>query len=262
MLSARCALMGALCLCAPSATFAGFTPINPPVGEDTHREILSFIYGGNFQPTGAHNLDFTNGQITAVRIDDFPDPQPGRAPLFEPLNIIGENGSDDQTWFADYRVASAEAKFAVYDQNFGYFAGPAGGSYTMLFDQTGWGYQVQGDADLTRLAGQILRWGRGGEGRILSSKPSDNADGRDHMVTYRIEFNQIPSLDQPPQPQFQLTTWLLFWEDKFEGEQLADFDFNDLVVEVKALPIPEPATISGLLLGGAAMGLTRSRRRK
>jgi hypothetical protein len=252
-----CAASLCACVWPASRAFAGFTNINQPYpGEESHGQIFSAVYGGSFTRTGLLSLDFTNGVITAIRIDDFVDPEPDRAPQFDPhLIVVGDTGGDDQTWLANYRVASAEAKFAMYSQNFGYFEGASGGSYVKLFDQTGQGYTVGGDADLSRLAGQVLRWGRGGEGRIFSSKPSDNSDSRDHMVTYRIE-GLAEILGAPA----GLTTWLMFWEDKFKNEEGADFDFNDLVVEVQALPIPEPASAGLLLLACTSTVLGRSRR--
>src|SRR4051812_35759078 len=54
---------------APTAR-AAFTTVNPPVGEETHAEILSHIYGGTFHATGVGNHDYTNGSITAERVED------------------------------------------------------------------------------------------------------------------------------------------------------------------------------------------------
>ncbi|HEY7090824.1 MAG TPA: PEP-CTERM sorting domain-containing protein [Tepidisphaeraceae bacterium] len=237
------------CAAAPRAAWAGYTPINPPpFGEDTHQEILSQIYGGTFVPLG---LDFTNGTVTATRVEDFTDPGEAKTPL----QLVTSFGSDDQLWQSDFRFACAEAKFAVYKQDFGYFDGLTDNTYHKLFDQDGLDYNVTGDADLSSLSGKLLRWGRGGEDRVLSSRPSDNADGRDHMVTYLItgldEPGTLPSLRS--QPPANLKRWLIFFEDKFQGEQGADFDYNDLVVEITAtqVAIPEPASaVSVAMLGG------------
>jgi hypothetical protein len=239
--------------CSISAR-AGFTPINPPpFGEDTHQEIFSAVYGGNFVPTGALNLDFTNGTITATRVEDFVDPTLSLS-RFEPLSLINSYGSDDQIWQADFQFASAEAKFAVFQQKFGYFLGLDGNEYHNLFDQTGLIYNVQGESSLAEVSGQVIRWARAGEDRIVSSRPSDNADGMDHMVTYQITGVDQPVIIDGQQVRGQqnnLIRWLVFFEDKFQGEQLFDFDYNDLVVEITATtPIPEPGIAMPLVLAG------------
>ncbi len=242
---------------ATTPVFAAFTPVNPPpYGDDTHREVLSVVYGGNFQPVPG-TLDLSNGSLVAVRIDDYQQSVPTGPEQIAPTNLVGgPMGSDDQFWQADFRLASAEAIFGVYRQEFGYFDGISGGNYVKLFDQTGYGYNVDGSADLSSLSGHVLRWARGGENRVLSSLPSDNADGLDHMVTYRID-------GLADARNLGMSTWVLMWEDKYPWEQNADFDYEDMVVQIKAMPIPEP-TMAGLLLAGALLGIStfRGKRRR
>jgi len=248
---------------APTAR-AAFTTVNPPVGEETHAEILSHIYGGTFHATGVGNHDYTNGSITAERVEDSTVSTTNLSTGVSNI-VVGNPTPDDQLWLADYKLASAKAKYAVYNQEFGYYDGAAGGTYTKLFDQTGWGYNVNGDADLSRLSGHLLRWARGGESRVVSSQQIDNADAMDHMVTYHIVANSPTqalagtTLKVPPA---SVETWLLFWEDKFKNEALADFDFNDLVVEVQASAIPEPTSLASLAaIGLMGMGMSRKRSR-
>jgi len=261
-----CAAAAALIVAGASTARATFTTVNPPTGEETHAEILSHIYGGTFHATGLANHDYTNGSITAERVEDA-------TVSTQNLNtglsnvVVGNPTPDDQLWLADYKLASAKAKYAVYNQEFGYYDGAVGGTYTKLFDQTGWGYNVNGDADLSRLSGHLLRWARGGEARVVSSQQFDNADAMDHMVTYNFVNNtptQPVSLDTTLKvPPSEVESWLLFWEDKFKNEALADFDFNDLVVEVKASAIPEPTSLASLAaVGLMGAGMTRKRSRK
>ena len=244
---------------------AGFTPINsPPLGEDTHQAIFSAVYGGSFVQNG---LDYSNGAITAYRVEDFTDANFDLSDIqsLVPENAQGVLNADDQLWQADFQLASAEAKFAAFQQRFGYYDGLADTTYHELFEQTGYAYDVAGSADITALAGKTIRWARGGEDRIVSSRPMDNADLQDHMVTYLIvDQNQNPPEQTPTVGRGaspRTLTWLLFWEDKFLGEQLADFDFNDLVVEITAAEseiVPEPASGAFLLAG---LLLARQRRR-
>src|SRR5829696_2712749 len=58
-----------LCVAAPAR--AGFSSIStPPTREQDQAQILSHAYGGTFTPSGNN---FTNGTITAVRVDDSAD---------------------------------------------------------------------------------------------------------------------------------------------------------------------------------------------
>jgi len=225
---------------------AEFTTINsPPPNEQSHQQILSRLYGGTFVAGPEGSYSYSNGSIFAERIEDE---------LFgtesdEPLDMASTGGDGtDQFWNANFTFASAEAKFAAYEQTFGYRLGTEGGTFQQLFQLSGSGYSVQGDADLSGISGQTIRWGRGGQGRFLSSRNSDNTDAHDHMVTYQI-------LDAPDGGLAQLT-WLVFWEDRFVNEP-SDLDYNDLVVEIKANVIPEPAGITLLALG--MLGLKRRR---
>jgi hypothetical protein len=250
-----CLLLG---ICATSA-LADFSTINqPPTAESGHAGIFSNAFGGTFTANG---LDYSNGNgISAVRIEDTFNPSL-TPKATSPLSITGDVGNDDQVWLADYQSASAEAIFAAFNQQFGYYLGsspansPDGDTYHNLFNDTGSGFSVTGAASLSSLSGQTLRWARAGSNRVVSSLESDNADGMDHMVTYRI--------DGLPDESNGVDTWLIFFEDVFSFEG-SDFDYNDLVVEIKATPmpdvsIPEPAT-SGLLLVGGLMALAKRRK--
>lgn len=245
------------CLVASSSVWGSFTTINPPAaGEDTHQQIFSQIYqqeGGNFTPFGTRGVDFANNSLIAFRVDDQINRGEGG-----PTEMGGPTGVDDtdQLWQAMFTGATAEAKFAAYQQSFGYFDGASGGSFTQLFQLIGDRYNVQGEANISSLAGRTLRWGRGGgpvfpsgQPRIVSSLNADNPDNFDHMVTYQI-------LERGRGGVAPLR-WVILFEDILQGEPFADFDFNDLVVEINA--IPEPATISaaGLL---CLLGLRRRRR--
>src|SRR3954452_17113510 len=111
---------------ATSPALASFSPVNAPffTNEDGRNKILGAQYGGTFTATGPSNINYTNGTVTAVRVEDiFANP----APVALALN---DNGSvDDQLWQANFKLASAEAIFGAFNQEFGYFDGPVGGSY-------------------------------------------------------------------------------------------------------------------------------------
>jgi hypothetical protein len=218
-----------------SQTRAGFTDINHSNSprnskEATHEQILEHAYGGNFTASG---VNFSNGSVTVTRIDD----------------------NADATWTQQITSARAVASFARRKQAFGYFQGAGGESFNKLFSVSGSQYDVTGGAGDIDLNG-TLKFGRNENvGKAFSSLASDNRDGKDHLVSYKVTGADGTN-----------PTYLLFWEDKWGRN--SDFDFNDLVVEVTAasdallIPLP-PAVMSGL--GGLAMlgmftGWKRARR--
>lgn len=219
--------------------FGAFTPYNsPPPWDATFQEVLNATYGGNFLPTGPDNRDWTNGTINLIRVEDIFDQSTTPA---APLSTVQNVGNDDRFWTANFEHAQAEAIWGVYQQKFGYYEGTTDTTYHNLFDVSGYAYDVNGAADLSALGGTTLRWARGGENRVFSSDPANNLDGKDHLLTYRVEGLNNNKL-----------TWLLLWEDKFPWEQNADFDYEDLVVQITATlateaPVPEPTTLAMLL---------------
>lgn len=223
------ALCGALILSSVSTAQAAFSPVSLPIfNEDTHQEIFSHVYGSPFVPSG---LNYTNGSITAVRVDD----------------------AVDQIWQDFWESANVKAIFAANDQKFGYKLGDSGGSFVELINATGEDYAVTGSANLTSVSAQTLRWVRAGDGFAFSSKPTENTDGKDHMVTY-----QIQGLTDGKK------TFFLFFEDLATGEPTADFDYQDLVIKLTAIPepeanVPEPTSLGLLALGGMMLAARKRR---
>jgi len=223
------ALLGVTTLGASSAQ-AGFTTVNPTPakypGEHSLSQIFGDVYGGSFTQNGEN---FTNGSVTATRIDD----------------------NDDQLWTDAFTTAEAKVVFSGMSQVFGV---SNGSDNVEVFAAAGTGTAASGNGSLN--SSGTYRWTRSGQGQTYTSVPTDNSDGRDHLVSYRIS-----GLDNN-NPQ----TTLLFWEDG-NASRGGDFDFNDLVVEVKAgspLLIPLPAAASsgmvGLLSLGALASVKRFRR--
>lgn len=213
----------ALALVTNSAEAAS-TTVNPPqYGEASHADIFSQVYGGTFVADG---LNFTNGTITAKRVDD--------------------NKDKHFTTVSGF-TASVKAVFAQLTQQFGVIKGESGGSFEQLLSVTNKGYNATGDVGLTNIDG-LFRFARSGNGGVLaSSNPLDNVDGYDHLVTY-----QITGLDRMP-------VLVLFFEDLRFGQ--SDWDYNDLVVEVTgAQVVPTPAAF-GAGLTMLATGLLRRRRK-
>ncbi len=210
----------------------------PPVSELSHAEILQGIYGGEFVGSGADLGNglfavFDNGTVFATRISD--------GGLGAELNLVtgGPGTGDDRIWTDGIAVTSARARYAAFPQQFGY---ALNGKHVKLFDVDGCEFDVSGEAKVKFGAGSQWAWSRandfGGDAfNDQYSVESMNVDGLDHMVTYQI--TGIPDVPD------EITTWLILWED-LNGPLSAtsdpnnhgipsDRDFNDLVVEVRAL---------------------------
>ena len=188
------------------------------------------------------SVDYSNGTLSAVRVSDT---LPGSGRTANP----GPNNAD-QLWEDDAVFATVTAVWAEEAQKFGYVPGASGGTYKNLFNVTGDDYNVTGSGSVPNPSGMIFRWGSENPFGLETSLPSDNTDGKDHMVTY-----QINGLSD------NFTTFMLFFDDYGDNGKDADFDYQDLVVELKTIPagssaaIPEPGTL--MLSAGAGLVLLR-----
>lgn len=222
---------------------ADFIPVRLPTGDERgHASILEQVLSPgiswtSFAYTSQRSrpaVDWTNGTLTAIRLDDS-----GLGGVLD-VNVGGAGSADDSRWSGGPVTARALARFADYDQEFGYARGS--GQFTKLFDVSGYGFAVSGSAGLTLPAGKTWYWGRAGDGQTWFSKPARNSDHEDHLVTY-----QITGLNDG------LNHWMLFWED---FDHLGDKDYNDLVVGLTA-PVPEPAAVLLVAAGCVALAWQR-----
>lgn len=238
--------VGVLSACSGAAN-AGLTGVfAPPSGEATHAQIFSNVYGGIFAPGPNGAPSYTNGSITATRMDDILS----GGGIGGNLNLVfGSPGlpTTDQRWEDGIAITSAEAKFAGFSQEFGY---DDGNGYVKLFDVTSvgpTGHDVAGSGSHHFTTGVPWNWVRSGTGSTYYSEEARNHDQLDHLVTYRI--TGLQTVD---------TVWMLFWEDlpgPLHGVGASDRDFNDLVVEIRAnvanvVPVP-----GAVLLGAFGMGI-------
>lgn len=209
--------------------------------EPSHATILGNIYGGTFLGTGddlGYGLStvFSNGTVSALRVYDIDGPG-------ETIHIFtGSQLNVDQIWTDGIAHVTAQAKYAANTQSFGWNGGGLGtDNYIELLTHDD---VTLGTVVPIVIAGNFL-WGTKPNGDEWWSKNSLNVDTLDHLVTYKIEGLQT-----------NWTVWLLFWEDLGYSPPSSDRDFNDFVIEVRALP--EPASM--LLLGLGALALLRKRK--
>jgi hypothetical protein len=233
--------------CASNA-LAGFTTVNIDNGENpTQAQILDHIYGGSF--TLEDGVDYSNGTLTAVRVSDTA-PQTGGLGYNNP----GPNATD-QLWESNGPVTATVEESQAEDASspFGYFLGSSGGSFTSLFSITGNNspYAVGGSGSFNPGA-QIFRFAADNKFGYLSSLPSQNVDGNDHIVTYEIDG--LSSLDK---------TWLLFFNDYGDNGTDAQYQYQNLTIQVQTVPassVPEPASL--MILSGVSIALLRRRPRR
>lgn len=245
-------LLAALMIAAggsPSFADPGYeyTPVAPPpVSEANHAEILADIYGGTFTADGVNYIGGgPGGNINALRAYDLDDE-------FIYLHVFsGGPGDVDQIWTDGAVTVTAAAKYASYQQAFGWNGGGLGTSFIELVNDGDIGGP---GVEFTIMEDQEFLWGY----QAINNPHCppglewwswiDENDGEDHMATYFME-------DASPDE----TVWTIFMEDlEFTNCELSDRDYNDFVVEIRA--IPEPATICLLALGGLA--LRRKRKTK
>ncbi len=228
---------------AASSAHAGMTTIGKMgVGEDSQEQVFAHTYGGSWHQEGT---DFYDGAVSAKRMDDF---------LSVPSVLkvaTGDVGySTDQTWSGNKFTVTPIAKWSGNQLETG-LTDSNGDLHVLFTNDSGYGYNIDHDSKTVDMQGQQFKWTLLGNTGIHSSLNSDNADGRDHMITYLV--SGLPGQSGP--------VWMLFFEDMDKTSTTPKnrtyADFNDLVLEVRpmvsAIPLP-PAGWAGLFtLSGAAL---------
>lgn len=219
------AIIAAATLAAPAMAVTTVQDGGNPAGELDLYEIYNALYGTAFTSSGA-------GELETLQVN--PD---------EVFSLI--NPTADVQFLA--RFAGNEQRFGFYTETVGVPAGDStvsgggtNGDFTHLFDAaTTSGLLLDGTGVTASIGsspfGLYLNTPLG-SATTWFSQSGLNSDAADHMVMYSIAGDP--------------GRFLIAWEDLPEH----DWDYNDLVLEIAFVPIPEPSTIALMLigLGGAA----------
>lgn len=196
-------------------------------------------------------------------------------PLYD-VNAAGNRvqdtglGMTDQIWTINTSATTALLleiagnrtgnNFGIYNlnntsQKLQIFPGSAAGVsfQTVTFSA---GVATVGSSSLT--VGNAFGFYLSGAGGTFYSRQSDNAGSYDQMVTLQTSANKTLNLNAPglgsswvnsttPSIAWNVGEYLLGWEDlRWDN---SDKDYQDMLVKVSAVPVPEPTTlIAGALL--------------
>ncbi|MHC5060793.1 MAG: PEP-CTERM sorting domain-containing protein [Planctomycetota bacterium] len=231
-------LLAVTFLCASAIAELGYTDWVDG-SEPMMVDILADIYGGTWHNGGN---DYTNDEISALRVYDFDGEE-------ESVHLIdGDQFDIDQIWTDGTATVTAQAKWAGLGQSFGWNGGEgvdgiSTDNYYEIISYNGpSGVIEDGPTEEIEITGDFL-FGIQPNGSQWWSKMSLNSDNAsDHLLTYFMQ-----GLGEPGE-----RVWLLFWEDlPYPGW---DQDYQDFVVEIRAAaPVPEPATLCLVGLGGLAL---------
>lgn len=96
-------------------------------------------------------------------------------------------------------------------------------------------------------------------GNVFYSVATHNAGGADQMVAFRGDGDTI-KLPTRPAGVWGSSSYILAWEDLPLGN--SDKDYNDMVVYVESVSVPEPGTLALLGLGFAGLAAASRRKQK
>jgi len=208
-------------LIAAGTADAGYTTTGGS-GEVSTLAIFQNLYGSGMSGAQWCGASYTDGTVTATRVEDYADPcsKPGTPgdDLYL-LSISLPSTATDQVWHDGVATITARARYAGYQQRFGY---DAGSGYVQILDVGSNSGFIDVSAEPIFFSPSARwQWVRKGSDRTWYSREGDNSDDMDHLITYYITGLNDGKI-----------TWVLFWDDQTGG---GDRDFNDFVLVVTAV---------------------------
>lgn len=248
----RCVLAASAVALSSGAAHANvmFSTVNPARSSELgHRRILENMYGGSWSTSGS--VDFTNGSILAFRITDAVS-GPVRGVPFE--GALAPTDFRDITWSSSAGgnvPVTVHAKYAGDNSVFGWFDDTQSTpTFQPILNTASLGTSASvAFSSNFRFALRDLT-----TGSIFTTRPSDNP-GVGSNANRNARFDQFVTYYVTGLPGGR-SEWALFVEDRVQG-QSSDYDFNDAVVTVAAVPAPGAA---GVFAAAGVLALRRRRR--
>lgn len=253
MASRQMALVaGGVAAIVTGPAFAGFTTVSDS-GETTVAEILNQLLGSSVSLTDVNNGGLV-GTVGTTKIYRMNDTNTSGNPL-DALRLDFGNATaassasssiTDQLWVDGTVNSFARARFAGFSQEFGRQLDNA--AHSEVFEVNGSGFNVTGSDSMGTITGNFTLSRADQDGTNAQfSDPTQNANSVDQMITFYIDR------------QGAVDSWLVFFED-IDDLGRSDRDFNDLVIEIRAVPLPTTGALAGLgLLGMCGLGFARRR---
>ncbi|MFO1477616.1 MAG: DUF4114 domain-containing protein [Verrucomicrobiota bacterium] len=169
--------------------------------------------------------------------------------LYGPGNYARVDDSLDQIWLNVGGSAEARAAFAGTATDLYYSSSSNPGIFVLRVSP--YGYINGAWTALPGSSGENFSWMiHSDNGAQFSSVQTSNA-GEDHMVAFQITGDTGV-------PGNRIGDYVICWEDLwFSG---SDRDYNDVVIEVSGVAVPEPSTISLFVLATVAAVFSRGKR--
>ncbi len=214
---------------------AGFSTVKGS-GETNHLAIWTHIFGTSATGANWGGATYSGGGYTAWRVNDFDDiGGPGsNLPFCCPFAEAPPLPYTDQWWADGWGTARAKAVFAGHSHDFG--LKNAGGTNWIFTNIAGQQSFLNAPFSGPFSTGSLFEWLHKDRNTnlVVSSVEANNADTKDHMLTYYVKGFAYP-------------TWVLFWEDLASSGW--DQDYNDLVVMIQCIPAPAAAMLGVIGLG-------------